>query len=609
MDSFDNEESSSTAYEVQDMSAPCVSGFAARLVLQIIESPLLGYFVKRKTLRDSGFLDFHDRVSITFESLRFPLHFPLPDVAQAPPSFEELAAFFEPVWKVSSVRARPKRSTVSDYYAAYKSGQVTPLHVCVALLNLVDSSNTGNPSLNAVTSVNTAAVLRSAQESSDRWRAGRPISLLDGVPLFVKDMITVRDALNGTMAGLGPLVHSPPPPDAFDADVVAALRSAGMIVVGKTHTAEVGMGVRGYTESLGQSRNPWDLNRVSGGSSSGSAAAVAAGLCPISLGSDGGGSVRIPAVCCGVLGLKPTFARVSVRGRLFQTDAPDTDPPSTLSFGPLAGCVDDLALAYLALAARAPHGPLGGQQPFPGGLREKLPAALDGGVAGLRVGVFAPWAESAPATAQVHYRRALGALTAAGASVRAVGVPRLEDMRCAHAVAISGKTYSVLRDNGITQAEKWGRVGIDTRIKMAMAEQFGTDGYRERADCMRAQAVKEIVPRIFSQVDVLVTPAMADETPRVPTDLSTGLIDAATDSRLMRFMYFANFTGLPAVTVPVGVGNGLPYSVQVIGGPWKEVLLLQVAKCLENRLGLRTTPPAMSFDVLAAAAEESSRAG
>lgn len=601
-------DASKTEYEVQDLSAPCVSGFAARLVVKIVENPLLGYFVKRKTLRDSGFLDFHERVRMTTQSMRLPIHFPVPEAARAPgapPSFDELGAFFEPIWSASArVPKAGRRNTVREFHEAYKEGRVTPVEVAEAVLRMVDVSNCANTPLKAVTSVNPPAVRAAARASAERWAAGVPLSVLDGVPLFVKDMLAVADAAHGITAGLRHLVESPPPPDAADADVVAALRSAGMIVVGRTHTTEMGMGVRGYAESTGQSRNPWNLNRVSGGSSSGSAAAVAAGLSPIALGSDGGGSVRIPSACCGVFGLKPTFGRVSVRGRIFQEVAEDADPPSTLAFGPVAGCVDDLAIAYYVLASRATSGALRSHPPFMGGLTDPLPERLDGDVAGLRVGVFAPWAETATGSAQAHYRRALGALTAAGASVRSVGIPRLEDIRCAHGIAISSKTYAGLRKNGVTDAERWGSVGLDTRVKMAMAATFD-DEYVAKADCVRAMAVREIVPAVFSEVDVVVTPAMAADTPEVPDDLATGLIDAATDSRMMRFMVFANFTGVPAVTVPVGVdGRGMPCSVQVIAGPWREGMLLRVAKCLEERIGVRGDPPAVCFDVLGGAAGE-----
>ena len=196
--------------------------------------------------------------------------------------------------------------TVIDYAAAYRAGRTTPSEVAERFLAAIESADAANPPLRAFIAVQAADVRRQAAEATERIRTQRPLSLWDGVPVAVKDELDMLPY--PTTVGTRFLGHTPA---AADATVVAKLRGAGALLLGKTNMHEIGLGVTGQNPHHGTPRNPYHPDHYTGGSSSGSAAAVAAGLCPVAIGADGGGSIRIPAAFCGVVGLKPTFGRVS----------------------------------------------------------------------------------------------------------------------------------------------------------------------------------------------------------------------------------------------------------------------------------------------------------
>ncbi|KAF0701479.1 hypothetical protein As57867_008011, partial [Aphanomyces stellatus] len=214
----------------------------------------------------------------------------------------------------------------------------TPLQVISAVLEAIEASNQRTPPLLAIIKCNKEVILQEAHASTERYARGAPIGVLDGVPIAVKDELDVIgyatsagtsffDELNGIATA--------------DASPVARLRAEGAIIVGKTNMHEVGLGTFGINTHFGTPRNPYNDQHMTGGSSSGSAAAVAAGLVPLAIGCDGGGSIRIPAGLCGVVGLKATYMRIPFH---FQAG------PSMANVGPLAATVQDAALAYAIMA-------------------------------------------------------------------------------------------------------------------------------------------------------------------------------------------------------------------------------------------------------------------
>ncbi|KAJ6827052.1 fatty acid amide hydrolase-like [Iris pallida] len=231
-----------------------------------------------------------------------------------------------------------RRWTIRDYSRAYTYGEITPLMVAKQFLAAVADSVGSDPRMSFFINYDAGDILRQATDSTLRYQKGTPISVLDGVLVAVKDEI---DCMPYPTTGGTKWLHKVRNPTG-DANCVAQLRSCGATLVGKTNMHELGAGTSGINPNYGAVRNPYDVNKVSGGSSSGSAAAVCAGLCPVALGVDGGGNVRMPAALCGVVGFKPTSGRVSNSGVLplnWTVGIP----------GILAATVEDALITYAAI--------------------------------------------------------------------------------------------------------------------------------------------------------------------------------------------------------------------------------------------------------------------
>ncbi|GAB0489977.1 hypothetical protein MMPV_001204 [Pyropia vietnamensis] len=441
--------------------------------------------------------------------------------------------------------------TVAELAAAYRAGTTTP-----------------------------TAVVRAAYAAAAAART--PRSALDGIPFGIKDQLHVPGF--PTTAGAGfyihpdsPLVANTPRPTTAAA-AVAALIAAGAIPLAKTQMDELGVGVRSVSAHHGQVVNPAAPDRVAGGSSGGSAAAVAAGIVPFALAVDGGGSIRIPAAAVGAVGLKPTFGAVSVDG--LALGVPGADGPVT-HVGVIGGTAADTAAATAVLLAGAPGMPLAspGWSPPP---PDVACLGLSLSLAGLRVGVYRPWFDDCEPAIRGPCSAALAALATAGAVVTDVTVPYLEDIRVAHAAAISAGMRSGLVAAGVYAAGAAAWMGPDARSKMAMAAEF-TPADTARGERIRTAAMAAAAT-LFRDVDVVLTPATGCLPPPVPADTSTGGLDVATDSMLMRYTLWANWTGLPAVVFPIATAapGGVPIALQAVGAPWSEGLLLRLARAVEE---------------------------
>ncbi|HTM22816.1 MAG TPA: amidase, partial [Kofleriaceae bacterium] len=240
--------------------------------------------------------------------------------------------------EAAPARAALRPADVDALAAAYRSGARTPVQVIDACLAASRDADRVDPPLRAVILRTDEAARRAAEASAARWRAGQPLSVLDGVPVLVKDNLDLAGLVtsNGT--------RLPFPPAARDARAVERLRAAGAVIVGKANLHEIGAGTSGINPHHGTPRNPWDDRRWCGGSSSGSACAVGAGLVPLAIGTDAGGSVRAPASLVGAVGLKPTFGRISRLGLSIVCDTID-------HIGPITHSCLDAARALVAMAA------------------------------------------------------------------------------------------------------------------------------------------------------------------------------------------------------------------------------------------------------------------
>lgn len=456
--------------------------------------------------------------------------------------------------------APPPAATPGSILAAatqIRVGATSPMALAEAALARIAALD---GRLNAFQIVTAEAAMADARRAEAELAAGRDRGLLHGVPVAVKDLFDV--------AGLPTAAGSKIRADviaAEDATVVARLRAAGAVIVGKTRMSEFAYSPGSNNAHYGPTANPYDQSRDTGGSSSGSAAAVATGMAFAALGTDTGCSIRIPAAFCGLVGLKPTWGRVSLAGAV------------TLSWsldhaGPLARCVADAA-ALLAI--------IDGPDPRDGRTLRPVPpfeaSDLAAGVAGLRVGLLRDdgTGRALAGPAQLGaVRRAAEALAAAGAELVELDLPQLDGLRVAGG--------AILGMEAAAYHLPWLRARLDDYGEFMRQRVLAAFAYEAGAFVQAQQAratLRRVAGGIFEQVDLLLGPIHNGPAP----DLGV----PAANALALPF----NCLGWPALTQPAGLdGDGLPLSVQLAAAPWREATLLRAAYAVEQALGLPQPP-------------------
>jgi Asp-tRNA(Asn)/Glu-tRNA(Gln) amidotransferase A subunit family amidase len=443
--------------------------------------------------------------------------------------------------------------TVADYAAAYKERRTAPVDVAQWLVQAVADADRARLPLRPFIAMDAGDLMGQAAAATDRHSAGRPLGPLDGVPIAVKDEIdqagyptTVGTRFLGREAA------------ERDATAVGRLRAAGALLVGKANMHEIGLGTTGINPHHGSARNPYDPERITGGSSSGSAAIVASGLCPIAIGADGGGSIRIPASLCGVSGIKPTYGRVSETGA-----APLCW--SVAHIGPLAGTLTDAALALDLMSGPDPRDPNTAGQP-PLDLGEEI-GNMQPNVAGLRVGWCEQWAAKARPDVRNACREALDGLGKAGAEIREVRIDHLDLVPMVEMITIGVELAASQAEHRRQHQQEY---GADTRLLLELASQISGVDY-VRAQRLRTR-IAEAFARALNEVDLLASPATAITAPPLPPAAERdGLQDDAVLDALTAFSFAGNLTGLPAVVLPVAHDSrGLPIGLQLMARHWDE---------------------------------------
>jgi aspartyl-tRNA(Asn)/glutamyl-tRNA(Gln) amidotransferase subunit A len=428
-------------------------------------------------------------------------------------------------------------ATIEQLHALYRRREASPVEVTRLALERIEHLN---PVLNAFITVTGAAALAAAREAESRILAGEELRPLEGIPLSVKDIFQTR-GVRTTCAS--PVLADWEPDE--DAVVVERLKAAGAVLLGKNNMLEFAYAAA--HPAFGDCRNPWDGERRTGGSSSGSAAAVAAGIGCGSLGTDTGGSIRIPAAYCGLVGVKPTYGLVSTEGVIPLSRTLD-------HVGPLTRTVGD-ADRILSVIAGTPA------------------AALQGGVRGLRFGVDSAMVEGAadPEAASL-VRKAIEALAAAGAEVVEVHLPP--------AAEVVPVLNAILAPEASAYHRNWLRerpqdYSPAVREKLEKGAQVPAVEYVEAR-----QAAGRLLSRcqqVLDRVDLILT----GTTPTAAPLLNAARTLASHDALVSRTGIW-NLTGLPAVTVPCGfTEGGLPVGLQIIGRPLSEALILQAAAAVE----------------------------
>jgi aspartyl-tRNA(Asn)/glutamyl-tRNA(Gln) amidotransferase subunit A len=420
-----------------------------------------------------------------------------------------------------------------------------------------------------------------AQERSRELADGKCRGPLHGIPVGIKELFDVAEApvTYGSLILPGTAAHS-------DAEVVRRLRNAGAVIIGMTRSHEFGWGITTQHAERGSTGNPWDLDRVPGGSSGGSAAAVAAGMVPLALSSDTGGSIRIPSAFCGVAGIKPSYGRIPKSGAVAL--APSLDTP-----GYIAASVADLLDALLATWGPHPSDPVSVIADLPALPPETTARAAEEAtdLFGLRIGYSPLLLELADATDRLaDYERALEHAGKLGADVVEVDVPPAGEFRRAFAVIQMADAVTVHRDILRTYPANAEHYGPDVRSRLEAASELDISALLGAV--AEARRLHAALLGGIATVDVLLTP-IATIAPPHRSDPDAAVVGSQRiplREAVMGFTTPQNLTGMPTVTAPFGLSaDGLPVGVQVTAPKGAELLALRVASAIEVLPALPTT--------------------
>lgn len=419
-----------------------------------------------------------------------------------------------------------------------------------------------NPTINAYISFREEAALAEARTAEKEIRAGRTRGPLHGVPVALKDSVFLKDEVTT----LGSRIHGDFRPT-HDGAVVEKLRGAGAIIVGKLNLHEYAWGLTNDNPYFGVTRNPWDPAKLAGGSSGGSAAAIAADMSFLTIGADAAGSIRVPSAICGGVGLKATYGRVSTFG--------DFPLAWTLGHvGPMVKDVTDAAATLQAIAGFDPRDPASTDVAVP-----DFSALLDQDARGLVIGIEEDYFfRDVDSGIEQVVRATIDELVSRGATLKPVRIPALAHAEWACSTTILAEASTVHHENLVARSEDF---APDVRAQLQVGELISA------VDYLQAQQVRRQLKQEFSaalaDVDVLLTPSM----PVLTADVGQQMVELngrelPLASQFTRFCVPTNLTGHPSMTVPAGVVDGLPVGVQVIGRAFDEATVLRAGRCIEQ---------------------------
>ena len=449
---------------------------------------------------------------------------------------------------------------LADLGRALKEGEASPVEVTEAVLGRIEERD---GELNSFVTVAPERAMEAAGRADREIRAGRYRGALHGVPLGVKDLISTA----GVRTTMGSAFFEDHVPD-LDAKVVRKLEGSGAIVVGKTNTHEFAYGTTGDRSRFGPVGNPHDPFRISGGSSSGSAAAAAAGLVYGALGTDTGGSIRIPAALCGAVGMKSTFGRVSKRGVFPLAWTLD-------HVGPITRTVGDNAILFNTLAGHDPDDPYSARRD-PEDFARDLGRGIGGGVVGSPSGFYFERLDEEVAE---RVGEAIEVFRGLGAEVRPVEVPLLREALDAQRLVLAAEAYAVHAERLRTEPEKFDE---EVRERVAAGEALRAHEYAE-AQRTKLSSLRAF-DRVLEGVDVLLTPTV----PIPATEIGQRKVTIAgreepIRASLNRLTGPTNLNGLPSLSVPCGrTASGLPVGLQLVGRLFGEATLYRYGHAFEG---------------------------
>jgi len=476
---------------------------------------------------------------------------------------------------------------LADLRAGLDRGETTASELVDACLERTEAHS----GLAAVISTRGDAAREEAEAASRRLAEGTRLSVLDGVPVLLKDNIVQAGEPASCASRILEGFVSP-----YDAGVVERLQSAGAILVGRTNMDEFAMGSSTENSIYGPARNPWDPERACGGSSGGSAAAVAAGLVPLALGSDTGGSIRQPASFCGVVGLKPTYGRVSRWGLVAFASSLD-------QIGPFGRRVRDCAAMLECISGHDDRDSTSVPEPVPA-----WSDALTGDVEGLTIGLPEEYfvEEGVDPGVLARVREAIGEFESAGAKTVPVSLPHTQHtIATYYLIATAEASSNLARFDGVRYGRRAEKVeDLEDLYLRSRSEGFGAEvkrriilgtfvlsaGYYD-AYYGKAQRVRTLIRRDFERAfetcDLILTPT----TPETAFGLGAKSGDPLSMYLSDVYTVSANLAGLPGLSLPCGLSDGMPVGLQLIGKPLDEATILRVGDAFERRTAHHESRP------------------
>jgi aspartyl-tRNA(Asn)/glutamyl-tRNA(Gln) amidotransferase subunit A len=459
--------------------------------------------------------------------------------------------------------------TIAEAAAKIKSRKISPVELTRLFLERIEQFN---PILNAYVTVTPEDALTSAKLAENELAQGRYRGPLHGIPFSIKDNIATK----GVRTTAGSKILDSWKPD-FDATVVAKLREAGAVILGKTNLHEWALGGTTINPFYGTTHNPWDLKRIAGGSSGGSGAAVSASLCLGSIGTDSAQSVRNPASMCGIIGLKPTYGRISQFGTV-----PGTGAYSCNHTGILTRTVEDAAIVLERVAGWDSKDPLSANQPV-----ERYHESIGGSISGLRVGILRGYFEEEMATeVKEAFRQAIDVLLGLGVETEEVTIPHM-DLIPAVKVCTSRVENASAHDRNLrTRARDYSKQTLYAYLAALLVP---------AADYVMAQRVRRLISDEFhgllKRVQLFALPTVPFTVPTIDECIAGWLdIDGKKVRRQderggadnMCAIPF-NVTGFPSMSIPCGFSKACtPIGMQIASGPFQEKLIFRVAHAYER---------------------------
>lgn len=586
-------------YNLRNVSAPVFRGVNVWIFAKFLRTPIGGLVIK--LLKRMNDIDCVKRlVEGTLKDSCMPMYYPFPENKDEMQykKHSDLSKTFDLQEFILSNNVPIESSeefrywTIHDYITMYQNQEITPYQVTTAVCKAVFYSNNRSTGLNAIVVVNEGDLFELAKQSTERYRNGNSKGMLDGIPVVIKDEVDVQgyQTTKGTtfLGNKNGVAKK-------DCDTVAKLRQAGALIVGKTNMHEIGIGTTGFNRQWGLARNPHEPGHYTGGSSSGSAAAVAAGIVPLALAVDAGGSIRIPASLCGIVGLKATFNRVAM----------DLDSyPSAGHVGPVAATVKDAAIGYAIMAGdeaepiiaskkqvQSPHGP---DPPL-----HLASFSKNQNLCNVKIGIYEEFFNHADPEIVEVCSKAVRHMESLGAQVVKIAMPHMEEMKVAHLITVLTEIAS---EAGKYQKDI-SKLTPDTQIAMEYVRSMDSHSFLA-AQKVRRYAMR-VLDDVFSKVDVLVTPGTGSVAPPIHNSVKKhGENNMEQTSNLMRFITQGNLCGIPGITVPVGYSNEkrLPISLLIQARHWEEDMIIRLARSCEAMVSHRR--PKIYYDIIEMAKKE-----